>query len=369
MTSKQLKYNAEETIRCVINGDNRIVLKNLLPRFSKKVRCIYIDPPYNNGDTYHYYSDKKEESSWLNEISETVALLFQFLTKDGSLWISIDDGNMPYLKVAIDKVLGREHFVSTIIWQHRISRENRAIFSNDHEYILVYAKDIEAFKKSRNLLPLPLDFKEKSYKNPDNDPRGPWQSVTLSVQAGHGVPSQFYTIVSPTGVRHNPPKGRCWIYNEQRLQQEIELNNIWFGLDGSGVPRVKKFWKDSKKGLTPETLWLSDFAGTTKDAKAHLLKLFNTNTPFDTPKPEKLIFQIFSIATNPGDLIMDCYLGSGSTITTAHKMGRQYIGIESNPEAIKLVEERLEKVIEGETGGITRAVAWKGGGEYNSLEV
>ena len=239
MTSKQLKYNAEETIRCVINGDNRIVLKNLLPRFSKKVRCIYIDPPYNNGDTYHYYSDKKEESSWLNEISETVALLFQFLTKDGSLWISIDDGNMPYLKVAIDKVLGREHFVSTIIWQHRISRENRAIFSNDHEYILVYAKDIEAFKKSRNLLPLPLDFKEKSYKNPDNDPRGPWQSVTLSVQAGHGVPSQFYTIVSPTGVRHNPPKGRCWIYNEQRLQQEIELNNIWFGLDGSGVPRVK----------------------------------------------------------------------------------------------------------------------------------
>ena len=205
MTSKQLKYNAEETIRCVINGDNRIVLKNLLPRFSKKVRCIYIDPPYNNGDTYHYYSDKKEESSWLNEISETVALLFQFLTKDGSLWISIDDGNMPYLKVAIDKVLGREHFVSTIIWQHRISRENRAIFSNDHEYILVYAKDIEAFKKSRNLLPLPLDFKEKSYKNPDNDPRGPWQSVTLSVQAGHGVPSQFYTIVSPTGVRHNPP--------------------------------------------------------------------------------------------------------------------------------------------------------------------
>ena len=368
MTSKQLKYSAGETIRCVINGDNRVVLKNLLPRFSEKVRCIYIDPPYNNGDTYHYYSDNKEESCWLNEISDTVALLFHLLTKDGSLWISIDDGNMPYLKVAIDKILGREHFVSTIIWQHRISRENRAIFSNDHEYILVYAKDIEAFKKRRNLLPLPLDFKEKSYKNPDNDPRGPWQSVTLSVQAGHGVTSQFYTIISPTGVRHDPPKGRCWIYNEQRLQREIELNNIWFGLEGSGVPRVKKFWTDSKKGLTPETLWLSDFAGTTKDAKAHLLKLFNTNTPFDTPKPEKLIYQIFSIATNPGDLVMDCYLGSGSTITTAHKMGRQYIGIESNPEAIKLVEERLDKVIEGETGGISRAVAWNGGGEFKSLK-
>lgn len=364
MTSKQLKYSAGETTRCVINGDNRAVLKNLVPQFGGKVRCIYIDPPYNNGEDFFYYSDNKDESKWLQDLSDTVVLLFQLLTTDGSLWISIDDGNMPYLKVAIDKALGREHFVSTIVWQHRISRENRAIFSNDHEYILVYAKDVNAFKKSRNLLPLPDDFKERSYKNPDNDPRGPWQSVTLSVQAGHGVPSQFYTIVSPTGVKHDPPKGRCWIYNEQRLKEEIAANNIWFGLDGSGVPRVKKFWNDSKKGLTPETLWLSDFAGTTKDAKAHLLKLFNTDTPFDTPKPERLIYQIFSIATNPGDLVLDCFLGSGSTVTAAHKMGRQYIGIEINPESVDLIKERLNKVINGETGGISKEVGWKGGGKY-----
>lgn len=367
MTSKQLKYSAGETIRCVINGDNRVVLRNLLPRFLERVRCIYIDPPYNNGDTYYYYSDNKEESCWLNELSDTVALLFQLLTIDGSLWISIDDGNMPYLKVAIDKILGRKHFVSTIVWQHRISRENRAVFSNDHEYILVYARDIDAFKKSRNLLPLPLDFKEKSYKNPDNDPRGPWQSVTLSVQAGHGVPSQFYTIVSPTGVRHDPPKGRCWIYNEQRLKAEIAANNIWFGQDGAGVPRVKKFWKDSKQGLTPETLWLSDLAGTTKDAKAHLLRLFNMDTPFDTPKPEQLIYQIFSIATNPEDLVLDCFMGSGSTVTTAHKMGRQYIGIEINSKSVELVKERLNKVINGEDGGISPIIGWNGGGDYISL--
>jgi Adenine specific DNA methylase Mod len=368
MTLKQLKYREGDTLRCVINGDNLSVLKDLVSRFQEKVKCVYIDPPYNNGENYFYYSDNKEDSCWLKDLSDIVALLFKLLTHDGSLWISIDDGNMPYLKVALDRVLGRGHFVSTIIWQHRISRENRAIFSNDHEYILVYAKDLNSFKKSRNLLPLPEDFKDKSYKNPDNDPRGPWQSVTLSVQAGHGVPSQFYTITSPTGVKHDPPKGRCWIYNEQRLKKEIEDNNIWFGLDGTGVPRVKKFWKDSKKGLTPETLWLSSFAGTTKDAKAHLLKLFSIETPFDTPKPEKLIYQIFSIATKPGDLVLDCFLGSGSTITTAHKMGRQYIGIEINPESVELVKERLDKVIKGETGGISSLISWSGGGSYQTIK-
>ena len=369
MTLKRLKYSTDKSLRCVIQGDNQETLKYLMPQFKEKVKCVYIDPPYNNGEKFFYYSDCKEEKNWLKDLTETTSLLFDLLTEDGSLWIAIDDGNMPYLKVAIDGVLGREHFVTTIIWQHRISRENRAVFSNNHEYILIYAKKPSVFKKSRNLIPYPVDFKVKNYKNPDNDPRGPWQSVTLSVQAGHAVSSQFYTIVSPTGVRHNPPKGRCWIYNESRLREEIALNNIWFGADGSGVPRVKRFWKDSKKGLTPETLWLSEFAGTTKDAKAHLLSLFNTEIPFDTPKPEKLIYQILSIATDPGDMVLDCYLGSGSTISTAHKMGRQYIGIEINPSTIELVKERMQAVVKGEKGGISSIVSWTGGGEFECFKV
>ena len=355
----------KECQNILIHGDNKDVLSELWPEFADKIRCIYIDPPYNNGETYHYYDDNNTQGDWLRDMRRVLNLLKPLLSKDGSIWISIDDSEMAYLRVEADRIFGRENFAGTIIWQQRKSRENRAVFSCNHEYILVYAKDIKEFKKKRNLLPVDEDYINSKYKNPDNDPRGPWQSVTANVQSGHAVPSQFYTVVSPTGVKHDPPKGRCWIYNEERMKREIAEGNIWFGKNGSNTPRVKKFLRDAKIGLTPETIWLADEVGTSDSAKKQLMALFpDKENIFETPKPEELLKRIIEIASDEGDYVLDCYIGSGTTIATAHKLNRHYIGIEIGNQMSELVVKRMSKVIEGENSGISELVGWQGGGDF-----
>lgn len=352
----------------MILGDNLVVLDDLIPLYRDKVDLIYIDPPYNRGADFKYYKDNLNHDEWLEIMEQTVRKLRDLLSANGSIWISIDDAEMAYLKVCCDKIFGRNNFVANIVWQKRNTRENRKIFSNNHEYILVYAKDIKKFKKKRNLLPATKELLDR-YKNPDDDPRGPWQSVTLSVQAGHAVKSQFYTIKAPSGKKHNPPKGRCWIYNEERMVEEIEKNNIWFGSDGNSVPRLKKFLSESKVGIVPETLWCADFAGSTKGAKKELLALdIYDKEIFDTPKPEQLLYRIIQIATNEEDLLLDCFLGSGTTMAVAHKMKRNYIGIDIDEKSFKYANERMEKVCSGEKGGISAAVEWQGGGNYISCE-
>lgn len=355
----------KECQNILIHGDNKDVLAELWPEFANRIRCIYIDPPYNNGETYHYYDDNDTQGNWLRDMRRVLNLLKPLLSKDGSIWISIDDSEMAYLRVEADRIFGRENFAGTIIWQQRKSRENRAVFSCNHEYILVYAKDLKEFKKKRNLLPVDEDYINSKYKNPDNDPRGPWQSVTANVQSGHAVPSQFYTVVSPTGVKHDPPKGRCWIYNEERMKREIAEGNIWFGKNGSNTPRVKKFLRDAKIGLTPETIWPADEVGTSDSAKKQLMTLFpDKENIFETPKPEELLKRIIEIASDEDDYVLDCYIGSGTTIATAHKLRRHYIGIEIGNQMSELVVKRMNKVIEGETSGISELVGWKGGGNY-----
>ncbi|MBR6937198.1 MAG: site-specific DNA-methyltransferase [Prevotella sp.] len=355
----------EECQNILIHGDNKDVLVELMPEYTNKIRCIYIDPPYNNGETYHYYDDNNTQCNWLKDMRRVLNLLKPLMSKDGSIWISIDDSEMAYLRVEADRVFGRDNFAGTIIWQQRKSRENRSVFSCNHEYILVYARDIKLFKKKRNLLPVGEDFINIKYKNPDNDPRGPWQSVTANVQAGHAVPSQFYTVVSPTGVRHDPPKGRCWIYNEERMKREISEGNIWFGLDGSNTPRVKKFLRDAKIGLTPETIWLANEVGTTDSAKKQLMALFpDKENIFETPKPEELLKRIIEIASDEGDYILDSFIGSGTTVATAHKLNRHYIGIEIGEQMSDLVVRRMNKVIDGEDSGISKAIGWNGGGSF-----
>lgn len=360
-----LSFSDGDSKNILVHGNNKEVLPELMSDFGGKIRCIYIDPPYNNGESYFYYNDNTQQSNWLCNIRRTLTSLKPLLAKNGSIWISIDDGEMAYLRVEADKVFGRENFVGTIIWQQRKSRENRAALSCNHEYILVYAKDLKVFKKSRNLLPAPDGFVDSKYKNPDNDPRGPWQSVTANVQAGHAVPSQFYTVVSPTGVSHDPPKGRCWIYNEERMKREIAAGNIWFGLDGKNTPRVKKFLNQSKIGLTPETIWLADEVGTSDSAKKQLMALFPDKANiFETPKPEKLIKRVIEIASDEGDYVLDCYAGSGTTMAVAHKMNRHYIGIEMGDQMAELVVSRIRRVVDGEQTGISQMVEWHGGGDF-----
>lgn len=350
--------------RTIIQGNNLDVLSELSEQYKRTIACIYIDPPYNNGEEYEFYKDSASHDLWIKQMQETLSLLWPLLKEDGSLWISIDDGEMHYLKVLCDKTFGRNTFVSTIIWQQRNTRENRKAFSTNHEYLLVYSPNPEKFKKRRNLLPITNEVMDR-YKNPDNDPRGPWQSVTANVQDGHAVPSQFYTIVAPNGKKHDPPAGRCWVYNEERMKKEIENNNIWFGDNGTGVPRIKKFLRDSNQGLVPETLWLTDFAGTNKDAKTHLkaLKIYDKKL-FDTPKPELLIKRIIDISTNENEIVLDAFLGSGTTVATAHKTNRYYIGIEVSCNTCEYIRQRMDRVLIGEKGGISKAINWHGGGEY-----
>ena len=362
------EYGNRPSGNLIIYGDNCEVLENIRDQFCSKVKCIYIDPPYNNGEIYRHYDDEKEHEEWLNEISKTLLKLKDFLSEDGSIWISIDDSEVHYLKVAADSIFGRNNFLTTIIWQQRNSRENRKVFSNNHEYILVYAKNPQRFKLSRNLLPVTVEYLSR-YKNPDNDPRGPWQSVSAHVQSGHAVENQFYEIIAPNGKKHCLPNGRCWIYNKNRMQKEIESDNIWFGTDGNGVPRIKRFLLGNSIGVTPETLWLACDVGTTNMAKKHILGLFPQSPVFDTPKPEQLIKRILDIATDEGDLVLDAYLGSGTTTAVAHKMNRRYIGIEIGVHVEDVAVQRMRSVIQGETGGISSELNWNGGGGFKYCQL
>lgn len=360
----KLSYGTSGTGNGIYHGENLATLARLEPLLRGTIRCIYIDPPYNNQERYAHYDDALSHSEWLSAIVQRIERLAPLLREDGSLWISIDDREVHYLKVAADEVFGRENFVSTIIWQQRTTRENRKAFSNNHEYLLVYAKDARRFRQSRNQL-APTPELLSRYKNPDEDPRGPWQSISANVQAGHATASQFYVLVAPNGRRHEPPNGRCWVYSERRMQEEIRKNNVWFGKDGNGAPRLKRFISESPAGLTPETFWPAVEVGTSDLGKKHLLQLFPNETVFDTPKPETLIHRILHIATNPGELVLDAYLGSGTTAAVAHKMRRKYIGIEEGSQAVSHCASRLKKVVDGEAGGISEVVGWTGGGGFD----
>lgn len=296
-----------------------------------------------------------------------LAALKPLLATNGSLWISIDDTELHYLKVVADNVLGRRNYITTIVWQHRTTRENRRAFSHNHEYLLLYARDPQQFRKSRNLLPATDDLLSR-YRNPDDDPRGPWQSVSANVQDGHATATQYYGLLAPNGGVHYPPEGRCWIYTEDKMKSEIEAGNIWFGKGGNGVPRIKKFFDEKKIGLTPETLWTSSDVGTTHEAKRQLLELFPNEPVFDTPKPESLISRVVEISTDPGDVVLDAFLGSGTTAAVAHKLGRPYIGIEAGEHIRTHCAKRLRMVVDGDRTGISTAKGWLGGGGFEFFE-
>ena len=361
---KEYEYgNRDNSNNIIVQGDNCQVLELLKDQYQGSVKCIYIDPPYNNGEIYTHYNDDTEHEKWIDAITLTLEKLQGFLSEDGSIWISIDDSEVHYLKVAADRVFGRNNFITTIVWQHRATRENRKVFSNNHEYILVYARNPQKFKSFRKLLP-PNEVYLSRYKNPDNDLRGPWQSVSAHVQSGHAVQSQYYEIISPNGKIHKLPNGRVWVYNKKKMEQEIAANNIWFGADGNGVPRIKKFLNAKPVGFTPETLWFACDVSTTNTAKKHILSLFPDKPVFDTPKPEQLIKRILDIATEEDDIVMDAYLGSGTTTAVAHKMNRRYVGIEIGSHTHDIAVSRMRMVIEGEQGGVSKELNWNGGGGF-----
>lgn len=365
---KRHSYGVSGTGNFIVHGENHDVLESMGAWLNGRVKCAYLDPPYRTGERYTHYDDDAGHEDWLREVTARVRRVWELLAGDGSIWISIDDREVHYLKVAVDKAVGRENFITTIVWQQRTTRENRRVFSNNHEYLLVYAKNAREFARSRNGLAL-TDVVRGRYVNQDGDPRGPWQSVSANVQAGHAVPSQFYVITSPNGRKHAPPNGRCWVYNQSRMELEIAQGNIWFGKDGNGVPRLKKFLGMGGRGLTPETLWTADEVGTNDHAKKHIHALFPGEPLFDTPKPEALISRVLHIGSGPGDLVLDPYLGSGTTAAVALKTNRRFVGIEFGEHAATIAAARLRQVIDGESGGISKDVDWEGGGGFDYLRI
>lgn len=349
----------------LIQGDNLEALKALLPFFAGRVKCIYIDPPYNTRSAFEHYDDNLEHSQWLSLIYPRLELLRDLLAEDGSIWVSIDDNEAHYLKVVMDEVFGRGNFVTTVIWRKNYSPKSSARhFSEDHDYIVVYAKNGERWMPN----PMPRSEKQdKAYKNPDADPRGVWKTSDLSARNPYSL--GIYAVLCPSGrVIDGPPKGRYWSIAKKKLEELDGENRIWWGKDGNSTPQLKRFLTDVKQGVVPQTWWHYDEVGHTQDAKKEIVALFGDDV-FGTPKPERLIERILHIASNPGDLVLDSFLGSGTTAAVAHKMGCRWIGIEMGEHAQTHCLPRLQKVLAGEQGGISAAVNWAGGGGFRFLQL
>lgn len=327
-----------------ISGDNLDALQHLIKSYAGKVKVIYIDPPYNTGSDGFVYNDKfsftaeelakrldvtperasrilsmtkrgsASHAAWLTFMLPRLSFARDLLTKDGIIFISIDDNEQSNLRCLCDEVFGEETFVAQFIWEKRLNRENRAETSVRHDYILCYSKYfLDAEQKRINQLPM-TGKALASYTNPDNDPRGPWKSDPAHAQAGHGVESQFYTVVAPNGKRHELPSGRCWIYNEKDMIAAIEDNRIWFGQDGNGVPRVKTYLNAKERGLTPETMIFAKDVGTNEKAKNDLKDLFDGIAVFETPKPVGLVKYLLQMSVKEG-VAIDFF---GGASTTAH---------------------------------------------------
>ena len=346
----------------LIHGDNLLALKALEQDYAGRVKCIYIDPPYNTGNAFEHYDDGLEHSIWLSLMRERLELLKNLLSDDGSIWISIDADESHYLKVLCDEIFGRNNFVDEVVWQRSYAPINlKKTLSRSHDNILVYAKS-KSDDFELNKLPRSINAVDR-YKNPDNDPRGPWTSGDISV--GPVVKEKVYEITTPSGRKVLPPEGYCWRLTKERLAEYIADNRIWFGEDGNNTPRIKRFLSEVKDGITSMTLWLRDEVGDNQEAKREIKALFKDISVFDTPKPERLIERILTLGSNKGDLVLDSFLGSGTTAAVAHKMGRRWIGIELGEHCDTHCVPRLKKVIDGEdAGGITKSANWRGGGGF-----
>ncbi|QGG96683.1 site-specific DNA-methyltransferase [Actinomarinicola tropica] len=329
------------------------------------VRLVYIDPPYNTGQAFAQYADSLTHSAWLSMLRDRLVALKPLLSPLGSVWLHLDDAEQHRARCVLDEVFGPDAFVATIIWQKRTTRESRSAFSSNHDYIHVYAPaGPQKWKHSRNLLPKdPAEL-----RNRDNDPRGPWADAPFTAPGFRA--NQHYAIVNPAGEVLQPPRGRSWYATQPVYERLRSENRIWFPRNGAGLPRLKLF-PDQLKGLVPFSLWGPDEGGTNDDAKRHLMALFPDVEAFATPKPEQLLERIIHIGSDPGDLVVDFFGGSGTTAAVAHKMGRRWIAVERSLETVaNFMIPRLTRVTRGEdSGGVTETVGWRGGGAFTVSEV
>jgi adenine-specific DNA-methyltransferase len=355
----------------LIKGDNLLALKALEAEFSGKVKCVFIDPPYNTGSAFTHYDDGLEHSIWLGLMRDRLEIIRRLLADDGSLWITIDDNEAHYLKVMCDEVFGRSNFIANVIWQKKYAPANDAIWLSDsHDHVLVYAKSKSTWRPNKLSR---TEDQDKLYKNDDKDLRGPWMSDNYTcAKSADERPNLFYAVVNPnTGQEIWPKRTRVWAFERAAHERHIAENMIYWGKNGTNsTPRLKKFKENLRSsGRVPATIWLHEEVGHNQDAKREQLAL-NANAPFTTPKPEKLMLRVLEISTNPGDLVLDSFAGSGTTGAVAHKMDRRWIMVELGEHCHTHIVPRLQKVIDGQDpGGVTQATSWQGGGGFRYYEL
>ena len=355
----------------IIRGDNLEALKALLPRYEGRVKCIYIDPPYNTGNEGWVYNDNVNDpkiKKWLGEVVgkegedltrhdkwlcmmyPRLKLLQKLLADDGAIFISIDDTEISNLRLLMDEVFGANNFVTTVIWHKNYAPKSSAkFFSEDHDYITVYAKNKMAWIP--NLLPR-TEEQDKIYKNPDNDPRGLWRPDNLSARNPYSL--GLYSITCPGGrVIPGPPAGRYWVVSEEKFKQMDADGRIYWGKDGNNIPAPKRYLSEVKQGRVPQTIWEYEEVGHTQDAKKDLKAIFDGEMPFDTPKPYRLIERILQIASDSDSIILDSFAGSGTTAHAVLNMNkadgghRKFILVEMMDYADSITAERVKRVIRG----------------------
>ena len=348
----------------LIQGDNLEALKALLPFYAGQVKCIYIDPPYNTRSAFEHYEDNLEHSKWLAMMWPRLELLRDLLAEDGSIWVSIDDNEVHYLKVLMDEVFGRSNFLTSFIWKKSYGGGAKAKwFVGLHEEVLCYTKDISKFPEM--FLPPDPDVVRKYYKYQDEKlaDRGPYRLQPLATTSMDDRPNLRYPIILKNGEEIWPEKQ--WQWSKERSYRALTDGELMIsGRKGEKVVSYKQYLRDERgeeRKRKPQTIIEGHY---TQHGTYESMSLFGLQNKFSFPKPEGLVSYMFEAATNPGDLVLDSFLGSGTTAAVAHKMGRRWIGVEMGEHAVTHCVPRLNKVIEGEQGGISKSVGWQGGGGF-----
>ena len=355
----------------LIQGDNLDALKALLPFYRGRVKCVFIDPPYNTKSAFEHYDDKLEHSQWLSMMLPRLQLLRELLAEDGSIWVTIDDNEGHYLKVLMDEVFGRGNFVANVVWEKSDSpKMDSQLFSSRHDHLIAFARTASLFKLKRLAVGTPAHYD----KTDDNGRR--YYLKPLRAMGGQGDsrevrPNLYFALTAPDGSEVFPKRtdGRDGAWRWSREKVADETDRIEWREGRAGWSAYFRIYADTNDGRPPETIWTHSDVGSNRTSKAEAKALFSSDGAFATPKPEALLQRALDIATNPNDLVLDSFLGSGTTAAVAHKMGRRWIGIEMGGHAVTHCLPRLQKVVEGEQGGISKAVGWQGGGGFRFLSL
>lgn len=359
-------YGDPASENMLIFGDNLLALKALEQDFAGRIKCIFIDPPYNTGSAFTHYDDGLEHSIWLSLMRDRLECLKRLMADDGSLWITIDDIESHYLKVLCDEVFGRQNFIANVVWEKVYTpKSNGRGLSSDHDHILVFAKTEKWLESGWNLVPRSAEQRAR-FKNADGDANGPWRTYPLDVRTEDGAKREKYRyeVVLPSGRVVKPGAGRHWALPKEEFERQRAQGLLYFGKNGNAMPTTKVYLKDARHGVIARTWWTYKEVGGNQDAKREILALFG-DSGFITPKPEALVARALTIATNPGDWVLDSFGGSGTTGAVAQKMGRKWIMVELGEHCHTHIIPRMQKVIDGtDQGGISEAVGWKGGGGF-----